>query len=124
MQKPIFRRLGCDLDKYYSGTINLSIAPFIFRVKEARYRFCNLRWMKSVAAEDFEFMDCRVIVEEGKKLDGLIYYHNPETKPEHFQAPDILEILNYPIDRLAYGDRLTVEVDKKQIEILKTNLPR
>jgi hypothetical protein len=47
----------------------------------------------------------------------LIYYPHPETKPEHFQFPDILEIITFPIDDLKYGDELIIEVDRQQIDI-------
>ncbi|CDN16785.1 hypothetical protein RintRC_4485 [Richelia intracellularis] len=50
-------------------------------------------------------------------LTGLIYYPHPETKPEHFQSPDVLEILTGYIDNLHYGDELTLEVNSQQIKI-------
>ncbi len=118
LQKPLFRSLGLNLDRFYSGTINLSVAPFIFKLKQARYRFRELRWTDKAAAEDFSFIDCRVLQNGGTQLDGLIYYPHPETKPEHFQPPDILEILTHRIHGLAYGDRLTIEVNQTQIQIL------
>lgn len=118
LQKPLFRSRGLNLDRFYPGTINLSIAPLLFSVKQARYRFRGLHWTDKAAAEDFSFMDCRVLPAQGSWLEGLIYYPHPETKPEHFQAPDILEILTCPIPGLAYGDRLTIEVDPDQLQLI------
>lgn len=118
LQKPVFHRLGLNLERFYSGTINLSIAPLLYQVQRPRYRFSGVRWTDKAAAEDFSFFDCRLLPADGTRLDGLIYYPHPETKPEHFQAPEILEILTYPINGLSYGDRLTIEIDETQIRLL------
>jgi hypothetical protein len=50
-------------------------------------------------------------------LAGLIYYPHPETKPEHFQAPDILELLLPFVDGLHYGMELTLEIPPEQMAI-------
>ena len=118
LQKPEFRRLGLNLDHFHSGTINLSIAPLLFRIKRASYSFSNLRWSDISAAEDFSFLECGVLLHGGIRFGGLIYYPHPETKPEHFQAPDILEIITFSIARLTYGDRIAIEVDPEQIELI------
>jgi hypothetical protein len=121
LQKPVFRQHGLNLDYYFSGTINLSIAPLLYQVKQARHRFRGLRWSDQAAAEDFSFIDCRLLLKGRTRLEGMVYYPHPETKPEHFQSPDILEILTYPIEGLTYGDTLTIEVDPKQIKLLEKN---
>ena len=118
LQKPEFRRRGLDLDRFYSGTINLSIAPLLFRITRASYHFHALRWSDIAAAEDFSFLECSVLRHGEARLEGLVYYPHPETKPEHFQAPDVLEILTLPIPKLAYGDRLMLELNPAQIELI------
>ena len=55
--------------------------------------------------------------QNGEMKQGLIYYPHPETKPEHFQAADILEIITFKIDDLNYGDEVILEVDNRQIDI-------
>jgi len=52
-----------------------------------------------------------------KKRDRGGWSRYPETKPEHFQSPDILEIIAFPIDGLKEGDELTIELDRQQMEI-------
>jgi hypothetical protein len=47
----------------------------------------------------------------------LIYYPHPETKPEHFQSPDLVEIIAFPLEDLNDGDKLMMEVDTEQITI-------
>ena len=117
MQKPFFREQGLDLEEYFIGTINLSIAPHKYEIKEPKYTFKNIKWSPNDPAEDFSFFDCRILVNPNSKLSGLIYYPHPETKPEHFQPPDILEIITFFIGGLIYGDELVIEVDSQQMSI-------
>jgi hypothetical protein len=116
MQKPYFQQLGLDLAGFYLGTINLAIAPYQYHIRQAKHVFRNVRWSLTEPAEDFSFLDCRIA---GRA--GLIYYPHPDTKPEHFQAPDVLEILTTWIEGLQYGDTLLLEVDAAQMAITLNN---
>jgi hypothetical protein len=118
MQKPFFRELGLDLQPYFPGTLNISISPHQYSVKQAKYTFKNLKWAENEPAEDFSFFDCRIQLKNGELQEGLIYYPHPDTKPEHFQAADILEIMTFKIDDLKYNDNIILEVDNQQIEII------
>jgi hypothetical protein len=115
MQKPFFREQGLNLDAYFAGTINLAIAPLKYEIKQAKHTFKNIKWSPQDPAEDFSFFDCQILINPTRVLDGLIYYPHPETKPEHFQPTDILEIMTFFIDRLNYGDEMILEVDSQQI---------
>jgi hypothetical protein len=117
LQKPFFYERGLNLDDYYLGTINLSISPHQYEVKVPKCTFRNVKWSPDNPAEDFSFLDCRIVTDSNSPLNGLIYYPHPETKPEHFQSPDILEIITFPIDGLKEGDELTIELDRQQMEI-------
>ncbi|MCP2732667.1 hypothetical protein [Limnofasciculus baicalensis] len=119
MQKPFFRARGIDLDRYFSGTINISIAPHNYEIKKAKYTFRNIKWASGEAAEDFSFFDCRILLNRGKSFDGFIYYPHPETKPEHFHTPDTIEIITSFISNLQYGDDVIIEVDSEQINIVR-----
>ena len=116
MQKPFFRELGLDLDQYPSATINLSIAPCRYSIKKAKCTFRSVKWSPTEPPEDFSFFDCRIIDRRGQAREGLVYYPHPETKPEHFQADDVLEIMTSYIEGLNYGDELIIELDDEQIE--------
>jgi len=50
-------------------------------------------------------------------MNGLRYYPHPETKPEHFQPPEVIEIINYHIDGITYRQKLLLEKDSRQVEI-------
>jgi hypothetical protein len=117
MQKPFFRERGLDLSEYFKGTINLSIYPCQYEIKQAKYTFRNVKWSPNEPAEDFSFFDCQISVGSGNVLNGLIYYPHPETKPEHFQSPDVLEIMAPFIDGLAYTDELIISVNSYQLSI-------
>ncbi|HEY9849813.1 MAG TPA: hypothetical protein V6D28_10165 [Leptolyngbyaceae cyanobacterium] len=117
MQKPLFQELGLDLSNYFSGTINISIAPHQYQIKQPKYTFRNLKWTPAQPAEDFSFCDCQILLNNEKSQSGLIYYPHPETKPEHFQTPDTLEIMTSFINDLRYGDELIITVDRQQINI-------
>ena len=118
LQKPFFHERGLNLDNYYLGTINLSIAPHWYEVKIPKCTFRQVKWSPENPAEDFSFFDCRIVATDSNHpFNGLIYYPHPETKPEHFQSPDILEILTVPIDGLKEGDELMIELSRQQMEI-------
>jgi len=117
MQKPVFQRLGLDLDGYYSGTLNLSIAPLEYRIKKATYTFKNVLWSHTAPPEDFSFFDCRILYGETEATDGLIYFPHPETKPQHFQPAGVLEVLTRYIEGLSYGTEVLIELNDEQLAI-------
>lgn len=118
-QIPYFRALGLELGDYYCGTLNLSIAPWQFKPRQARFHFPNLRWTDQAPPEDFSFFDCQLLSHD-QVVDGLIYYPHPETKPEHFQPDSVLEVLAPFIPKLAYGTQLKLKLDDQQIRLFQT----
>jgi hypothetical protein len=117
MQLPYFQQRGLKLDRYFPGTINVSIAPHTYKIVRAKYTVKDVKWSNDIPSEDFSFFDCRLIIPGKIEVTGTIYYPHPETKPEHFQAPDILEIITEYIQGLTYEDTLILEVDSQQINI-------
>jgi hypothetical protein len=117
MQAPYFLALGFDLGVYHGGTVNVSIAPRKYRVVKAPLSFRNVKWHPVEPAEDFSFFDCRLLRTDAKWIAGKIYYPHPETKPEHFQRPDVLELLLPYINGISTGVELIVEIPAEQITI-------
>lgn len=117
MQLPHFLAGGIDLQRYHPGTLNLSISPRSYRVVEARVTFRAVQWHPTEPPEDFSFFDCRVIAGDGASRDGLVYYPHPETKPDHVQPDDVLEVLTSRIEGIEYGDQLWLELPQDQLEI-------
>ncbi|MES2924793.1 MAG: hypothetical protein V4819_24780 [Verrucomicrobiota bacterium] len=117
MQDPYFKALGLDLGVYHPGTLNVSIAPRRYRASRARHTFHGVKWHPTEPAEDFSFFDVRLILADSSRVDGLIYYPHPDTKPEHFQQPDVLELLLPFIEGLNYGAELILEIPAGQMVI-------
>ncbi|MES2571960.1 MAG: hypothetical protein V4710_18140 [Verrucomicrobiota bacterium] len=115
MQAPFFLALGFDLGAYHGGTINVSIAPCRYRVVQAPVTFAKVKWHPSEPAEDFSFFDLRLLRPNVPPVSGKIYYPHPDTKPEHFQQPDVLELLLPFVEGLHYGDELQLSVPAEQM---------
>jgi hypothetical protein len=104
LQMPFFRDLGLDLGDCFLGTLNVNVAPFEMRILRPRFRFERVEWVAGVV-ETFSF--CRCVVEFGSVgYEGWIYYPHPETKPDHFHFPGLVEVIAPRILGLGYGDRV------------------
>ena len=117
MQLPFFRELGLDLSSYHLGTLNVSIAPMSYRVMKPKWTFRALKWHPTEPAEDFSFFDVIVHREDEPSISGLIYFPHPETKPEHFQKPEVLELLLPWMEGLTYGQKIWLEGPVEQMRI-------
>jgi hypothetical protein len=118
MQAPHFREWGLDLSVYHHGTLNVSLAPLRYRVVSPRQTFRQVKWHLTAPAEDFSFFDFHLLRKNEPPLPGLIYYPHPETKPEHFQRPDILELLLPFVPGLDYGETLNLTIPVGQLAII------
>ncbi|MFT4940445.1 MAG: hypothetical protein ACI88A_003500 [Paraglaciecola sp.] len=116
MQTPYFKKLGLDLSTYYPGTLNISIAPFSFKLKQADFAFKNIFWAEGFPSEDFSFLRC-ALIHQKQRYSALVYYPHPETKTQHFHADSLIEILCEKIKGISYGDRLIIEYDKRKIRV-------
>lgn len=115
MQLPFFRELGLDLSGYHLGTLNVSITPLSYRVVQPKFTFRRVEWHPTEPAEDFSFFDVVVHRDDAVPVSGLIYFPHPDTKPEHFQKHDVLELLLPWTEGLAYGREVRLEVPCEQM---------
>lgn len=118
MQTSFFRALGLDLAAFHTGTMNISIAPCSYRVVKAPTTFRQVKWHPTAPAEDFSFFDVQLMREGGPPVAGKIYYPHPDTKPEHFQQPDVLELLLPFVEGLKYGDEVRLLIPAEQMLII------
>ena len=116
MQLPHFQKLGLDLSPYFLGTLNISIAPHKFKVKNPKYTFPLVKWHPDYPAETFSFSPCQIIFEE-IEYQALIYYPHPETKIGHFQADSIIEVIALPISKIQYGNTVQLKINSSEIAI-------
>lgn len=122
MQIEHFRDRGIDLSKYHVGTVNVSIAPHSYQIVSAPHTVRQVKWHPIDPAEDFSFFNVRVKVSDGTAVDGLIYFPHPDTKPTHFQRPDILELLLPFMDALHYGAELEIAVRREQMRFVSPSI--
>ena len=117
-QIPLFKALGLDLERFYYGTLNISIAPYTFEMANPQYTFQRVAWTDLHPPEDFSFSSCTVRF-AGKEYEGYVYYPHPETKKRHFESASLIEIISFHIPDLSYGDRVEIELKAKEILLRK-----
>lgn len=122
MQLSSFAALGLDLSGIYSGTLNVRIAPLQYRVVKPRFTFRHVKWHPVEPAEDFSFFDLIVHRNGLPPIRGFVYFPHPDTKPEHFQKPDVLELLLPWTEGLSYGQSIQIEVPVAQMQFTGPNV--
>lgn len=115
-QKPIFRKLGLNLDRMFNGTLNISIHPREFKMHKPQYRFKKVKWTELTNAEDFSFSRCKVKF-QGKEYSGWVYYPDPRTKKDHFQSASTVEVLAPRIRGIKYGNRVEISLNAAELTI-------
>ncbi len=116
LQQPFFKQRGLDLSALYPGTLNVSIAPYTWRLLRADYHFAHVAWTDRHPPEDFSFVACRLSYAK-QEHHGWVYYPHPETKAAHFQSPHIIELLLPPIADIHYGSTVQLYLPAAQIAL-------
>ena len=116
MQTPVFKQLGLDISSFFPGTLNINLRPYKFKLYHPQYTFKTVQWNPHSPAETFSFSACQILYKQAQ-YTGFIYYPHPETKPTHFQDDATLEILTQPLDGVAYGDSIELNLNPAEIEI-------
>jgi hypothetical protein len=116
-QKPYFEALGLNLENCYNGTLNVSIYPHTFEMRNPQFTFERVEWTDLHPPETFSFSKCGLIFEE-KRYTGWVYYPHPETKLRHFQQPTMIEILAEFIPGIQYGVEIELELNGEEIELI------
>ncbi len=118
MQLPFFAKLGLDLFSFYRATLNISIRPYTFTVRNPEFTFRQVEWTTRHPPEDFSFSRCQVSF-DGARYEGWVYYPHPETKIRNFQDPSIIEVVAAYIPNINYGDRVEITVNADAIRLEK-----
>ena len=98
-------------DHSKAGRLHLPVAPGC----NIKCGFCERKF--DCANESRPGVTSKVLTPE-QAVDALIYWPHPETKSEHLQAPDVLEVLAPHIQGLAYGDRVTIELAEGMVVLV------
>jgi len=114
LQQPFFLQAGIDLTPYFSGTLNVDVAPCLAHdlaryAKEQGHVIFDgrLRWFGDIE-ERFVLSTITVTV-GARDYDGLCYYPDPATKPAHRQRDTVVELLLPFIAEVASGDVLAIQ---------------
>ncbi len=113
-QIPLFKERDLDLERFYFGTLNVSTAPYTFKMVAPEYTFWQVNWIDLYPPEDFSFSRCRRRFRDDEYA-GYVYYPHPEAKKRHFESASILEIISVYIPGIQYGDMVAVVLDAKEV---------
>lgn len=116
LQLPRFAERDLDLSGFHPATINVSIAPARWDVVRADHTFREVAWHPTEPAEDFSFVAI-TLVAAGTAYPAMVYHPHPETKPDHVQPDDVVEVMASRIDGLAVGDPVRLQVDPTRIHV-------
>lgn len=109
MQAPFFKDLGMNLSEFFSGTLNLSVHPYSYRLGTPVHSFPQVKWATCLPPENFSFYRCSIrLLEEEDFTEALVYWPHPSTKPEFHQDPHVLEILAPRIPSAHYGKEMEI----------------
>jgi hypothetical protein len=115
-QIPLFKERGLDLEGFYPGTLNISIAPYMFKMVAPAYTFRQVEWTDLHPPEDFSFSACKLRF-KGWEYPGYVYYPHPETKKRHFESNSLIEIISAKIPEIQYGERLELVLNGEEVQI-------
>ncbi len=121
LQAPYFNQLGLDLSTYYFATLNFNLGQHCLTIIKPSFHFEKLKWHSKVPAETFSFADCEV-THHGVHYRGLIYLPHVETKIDHFQDKNIVEIIAPFIGNIHYQDEVVLRFDSEQVVLCTSAL--
>lgn len=107
LQKPHFKKIGLDLTHMFDGTLNVQLNAQSFRILKPDWKFEQIQWIDGFNAETFSFVAVELEFAK-KRYSAWVYYPHPETKTQHFQAENLVEILAPCISNIAYGDTIAL----------------
>lgn len=116
MQIPFFKALGLDLSDYWAGTMNVSISPHTWALRNVDYCFEQLEWTPLHPAETFSFVRLQLGWQQ-QSVAAWLYRPHPETKAAHHQSSSVMEIIAPRLDGVAYGDKVQLAFAAQALEI-------
>lgn len=110
MQLPYFKTMGLNVTNMHPATINVEFPCQSIELPTPNFSFNKVKWHSNLPPENFKFYSCRIIM-ANRVYNAYIYQPQPETKIEHFQPINQLELLAPFIKNIHYGDAITLEIE-------------
>lgn len=124
LQWPHFAEVeDLPLDGLHRATLNVSTAPAHVTLVAPWWTVEGVRWHPDTPAETFSFVPCRAAVGSGRFVEGLVYHPHPETKPDHHQPPDVLELLLPRLGGVHVGAVVRVDLPASQVDVTRPDDP-
>lgn len=118
LQWPHFEAVpDLPLDGLHRATLNVSTSPRHVELVAPWWRVRDVRWHPDTPAETFSFVPCRAAVGQGRTVDGLVYQPHPDTKPDHHQPPDVLELLLPYLSHVHEGAVARLDLPVSQVRV-------
>lgn len=119
LQWPLFTAAASDLplDGLHRATLNVSTSPWHVEVVAAWWTISGVSWHPDVPPEDFSFVPCRAAVGQGRTVEGLLYHPHPDTKPDHHQPADVLELLLPYRSEAHVGAVVRIDLPASQVHV-------
>ncbi len=116
LQIPHFAAQGLDLSGYHPATLNVALDVSAVHLRQPAHTFRGVRWTDRVPPEDFSFAPCQ-LRHAAHTYEGWVYSPHPETKPDHHQAANVLEVITGFIPGIRYGSAVTLSVHRGTLAI-------
>jgi hypothetical protein len=123
LQAPFFAERGLELSGYHLATLNISTAPWVVRIQSPAFYFADVPWTPLHGPESFDIIDVRVDTGH-RRVHGWGYRPTAETKADHPQPPDVLEVIAPFLPEVHDLKGLILELDPGQVVLERpTELP-
>ena len=103
----------------HRATINVVTTPWHVELVAPWWTVRQLRWHPDVPPEDVSVVPCRAAVGEGPTAEGLVYHPHPETKPDHHQPADVLELLLPHMTGVHVGAVVRLDLPASQVDVTR-----
>ncbi len=124
LQWPHFEAVAdLPLEGLHRATLNVSTAPTRVDLVAPWWTLEDVEWHPDTPAETFSFVPCRAAVGAGRAADGLVYRPHPETKPDHPQPPEVLELLLPRMTGVHPDAVVRIDLPASQVEVVGPSAP-
>jgi len=107
LQAPYFEKLGLNLSAFYFATLNLQLSVAKINWQRFDYEFDDVLWLEKFPAECFAFIHCQLEINQ-QTTKALVYHVKQESKIDHFQPDNVVEVLAPKLDGVSYGQQGTL----------------